>query len=95
MQPIRTLAELIHAVRNSLTLISSHAQYLVGKRPADAAEGEELRVIHEEAERAACLLSMVPQNLARAPVQDLEREGSGTVDQPRGAGGARHEKARR
>ncbi len=67
MHPIRTLEDLVHAVTNSLGLISSHAQYLLGK--ADVASGkDELAVIYEEAERAAVLLSVLPENLRHTPL---------------------------
>lgn len=82
MHPIRTLENLIHAVTNSLSLISSHSQYLLGKRAAIGPGTEELQVIYDEAERAARLLSLVPQGLARIPIQDAPDASS-----PRGARG--------
>lgn len=106
MRPIRTLEDLIHSVTNSLTLISSHSQYLLGKRPAGAAGAAELQVIYEEAELAASLLGLVPRGLARLPVQDTppgttmggqppESLDPLAVEQPRGAGGPSHGKRRR
>lgn len=70
MRPLRTLEDVIHTVTNSLSLISSHSQYLGGKLPAGALGEEELQIIREEAERAASLLGLVPQGLARTPIQD-------------------------
>jgi nitrogen-specific signal transduction histidine kinase len=68
VHPIRTIEDLIHTVTNSLSLISSHAQYLQGKREGDAAALEDLQVICDEAERAAGLLGLVPQSVARIPI---------------------------
>ena len=70
MQQIRTLEDLIHAVTNSLSLISSYSQYLLGKREAAGPGSEDLEIIYDEAERAARLLSIVPQGLARAPIHE-------------------------
>ena len=68
MGPLRTLEDLIHAVTNSLCLISSHAQYQLGKSTPASVGNDEFRVIYEEAERAARLLSLVPRNLASVPI---------------------------
>ena len=88
MNPIRTLEDLIHAVTNSLGIISSHSQYLLGKRPAGVKGAEELQVIYEEAERAASLLNLVPRGLAKVPIQD-ESNDPQTVERPGGVvGGA-------
>lgn len=95
MRPIRTLEDLIHAVTNSLSLISSHSQYLLGKWAGDADGAEQLQLIREEAERAARLLSLVPRSRARIPVQGVQRLDPRVVEQPRGAGGAGHGKGRR
>ena len=66
MRPVRTLEEVIHDVTNALSLISSQSQYLLGK----TADSEELQIIYEEAERAAGLLGLVPQGLARSPLHE-------------------------
>jgi hypothetical protein len=92
---MRTLEDLIHAVTNSLSLISSQSQYLLWKRCADAKGTKELQVIYEEAERAAGLLSLVPRGVARVPIQNAQRLGPRTVGRSRGAGGAGHGKGRR
>ena len=70
MRQVRTLEDVIHAATNALTLISSHSQYLLGKLPREARGMAELQIIYEEAERAARLLSLVPQGLAQSPVQE-------------------------
>jgi hypothetical protein len=70
VRTIRTLEDVLHAATNSLSLISSHSQYLLGKPQGETPGTEELRIIYEEAERAATLLSLVPQGLARSPIQD-------------------------
>jgi hypothetical protein len=95
VRPIRTLEELIHAVMNSLSLISSHSQYLLGKRPPDAKSAEELQVIYEEAERAASLLSMVPRGAAKVPVQDAQGRDPLMGGRPQDADGVDHGKRRR
>ena len=69
MRSAETLEDVIHAATNSLTLISSHAQYLLGKLPRETRGMAELQIIYEEAERAASLLSLVPQGLAQSPVR--------------------------
>jgi hypothetical protein len=89
------LEDLIHAVTNSLSLISSHSQYLLGKQSADAKGTEELQVIYEEAERAASLLLLVPLGVATVPIQESQSHGSRTFEQPPGAEGAGHGKGRR
>jgi hypothetical protein len=70
VRPVETLEDVLHAATNSLTLISSHSQYLLGKLEREAPGMAELQIIYEEAERAASLLSLVPQGLARSPIQD-------------------------
>jgi len=70
VHPIRTLEDLIHAVMNLLSLISSHSQYLLGKREAISPGTEELRIIYDAAERAARFLSLVPQGLAKIPIHE-------------------------
>ena len=77
MQQIRTLEDLIHAAMNSLSLISSHAQYLLGRRDRAAPGAEDLQVICDEAERAARLLGLVPQGLAKIPIHEAADAGPG------------------
>jgi hypothetical protein len=76
---IHTLEDVIHAVMNSLCLISSQSQYLLGKHD-EAANGKasELEVIWDEAVRAAQLLNLVPEGLARTPIDDGEIETRAT-----------------
>lgn len=69
MQTVQTLEELIHAVMNSLSLISSQSQYLLSKLGSEDRSKKELMTIWEEAERTARLLSLVPQGLANVPVR--------------------------
>lgn len=95
MQSIRTLEDLIHAVTNSLSLISSHSQYLLAKRAVPGPASEDLGIICDEVERAARLLGLVPRELASANIQE-------TVAPPRGLarckdtqGVTRHEKNQR
>jgi len=70
MQPIRTLEDLIHAVTNSLGLISSHSQYVLDQPAAMGTRTEDLEIICDEAQRAAKLLSLVPRGLAQTPIQE-------------------------
>ena len=78
MRRFETLEDVLHAATNSLTLISSHSQYLLGKLAREAPGMAELQIIYEEAERAAILLSLVPHGLAQSPVQ--EPAGLETLD---------------
>lgn len=84
MHPIRTLEDLLHAVANSLSIISSYSQYLLGKRAATGSGTEELQIIYDEAEQAARLLSLVPQGLARIPIHDAP--GASSPREARGEG---------
>jgi phosphoribosylcarboxyaminoimidazole (NCAIR) mutase len=68
MHPIRTLEDLIHAVTNSLSIISSHSQYLLEKSESAGLEAKELRVIYDSADRAARLLGQVPESLTKMSV---------------------------
>jgi len=72
VRQIRTLEDVLHAATNALTLISSHSQYLLGKLPPETLGMGELKIIYQEAERAASLLGLVPQGLAKSPVLELE-----------------------
>jgi hypothetical protein len=65
MRSIRTLEDLVHAVANSLTLISSQAQYLLSRQATHIRDREELQIICEEAQRAASLLCLVRNSLVR------------------------------
>ena len=80
---VSTLRELLHEVRNSLSLVSGHAQYLLLKTPGEAPS--ELRIIRREAERAVSLINLVPDSLAElalpaAPLTDAD--GGGDADRP-------------
>ncbi|MDD5309187.1 MAG: hypothetical protein PHU25_17885 [Deltaproteobacteria bacterium] len=95
MRPIRTLEDINHAVTNSLSLISSHSQYLLGKQEEGTPGKDELQIIYEEAERAASLLSLVPQGLARIPIQDPPPADLRAGGRRAGAGDASHGKGQR
>ena len=69
MHTIRTLEDLFHAATNALSLISSHAQYLLGKNGM-AAGKEELEVIHDAAERTVVLLTLLPTELLKTPIPE-------------------------
>jgi hypothetical protein len=95
VHPIRTLEDVIHAVTNSLSLISSHSQYLLGKLEGGAPGKGQLQIIYEEAERAASLLSLVPQGLARIPIQEPTTADSRPHARRAGAGEVSHGKGQR
>lgn len=80
MRRVETLEDVLHAATNSLTLISSHSQYLLGKLAREAPGMAELQIIYEEAERAAILLSLVPHGLAQSPVQEPDLHGPRELD---------------
>jgi hypothetical protein len=69
VHPIRTLDDLIHAVTNAISIVSSHSQYLLEKAEEAGLETKELRVIYESSERAARLLGQIPKSLAETPIQ--------------------------
>lgn len=94
MPPIRTLEDVIHTATNSLSLISSHSQYLLGKQEKGAPGKAELQIIYEEAERAASLLGLVPEGLSRISIQDSATTGSQTRTGRAGDGDVRHGKGR-
>ena len=95
MRPIRTLEDVIHAATNSLSLISSHSQYLLGKLDGRASEKDELRIIYEEAELAASLLGLVPQGLAQSAIQEPTTGDSRLFARGAGAGDVSHGKGQR
>ncbi len=86
MQPVRTLEDLLHDVTNSLSLISSHAQYLLARHEATAQGAEQLQVVYDEAERAAALLRLVPQGLARSPIEGTTCPGRDGARDPEDSG---------
>jgi hypothetical protein len=97
VRPIRTCGDLIHAVANALSVISSHSQHLLGKRPLDqgaSGEREGLEVIYEEAERACRLLGRLPSGVAKLPVAGAAGMGPRPARAPRGAKGAGHGQGR-
>ena len=71
MHPIETLEDVLHAVTNMPNIISLHSQYLLCKRELVRPPAEELRLIHDEAQRAASLLRRVPPGLARSPIEEI------------------------
>jgi hypothetical protein len=65
---LRTLRDLLHSLRNALSVISGHSQYLLGQSPAQKLCGDELRVIRRAAERAARELVLVPESIVGVPL---------------------------
>jgi nitrogen-specific signal transduction histidine kinase len=76
---VSTVRELLHAVRNSLSLISGYTQYLLLKTAPGQAPAPELRIICRETERAVSLLNLVPE-----PFADLALPTAASADPPRG-----------
>jgi hypothetical protein len=68
MQTILTLEDLIHAMTNSLSVISGHSQHLLTKEAIAGKEREDLVVIREQAERAVNLLELVPRDVVKRRV---------------------------
>jgi hypothetical protein len=95
VRPIRTLGDAIHEATNSLSVVSSHSQYLLGKLELGTPGREELEIIYEQAERAASLLGLVPRGLARSPIQDPVTADSRPGTARAGARDARDGKGRR
>ena len=58
----RTMRDLLHDLRNSLSVILAHAHLLVS-RPWMGSGVEALRVICQESSRMAGMLSLIPDNL--------------------------------
>jgi hypothetical protein len=65
MHPILTLDDLVHALNNSLSVISGHAQHLLTKPAIAGAAREDLMIIHEQAEHAAKLLDLAPRGMGQ------------------------------
>jgi hypothetical protein len=61
--PPMTVRDLLHSLRNSLGLISGHAQYLLDHSPARNLCEDELRVIRRAADKAARDLVLVPESI--------------------------------
>jgi len=64
MRKISTLQDLIHAINNSLCIISSHSQYLQARLDPSAGGARELDIVRSEVDRAAKLLELVPRDMA-------------------------------
>jgi hypothetical protein len=75
----RTMSDLLHELRNSLSVILAHAHLLVS-RPWMGSGVEALRVICQESSRMAGMLSLIPENLGGVAL-----DGEGVVDPHSGA----------
>jgi len=65
----RTMRDLLHDLRNSLSVILAHAHLLVS-RPWMGSGVEALRVICQESSRMAGMLSLIPENVAGVALDD-------------------------
>jgi hypothetical protein len=74
----RTMRDLLHDLRNSLSVILAHAHLLVS-RPWMGSGVEALRVICQESSRMAGMLSLIPDNLGGVTL-----DGDGAADPRRG-----------
>ena len=75
----RTMRDLLHDLRNSLSVILAHAHLLVS-RPYIGSGAEALRVICQESTRMAGMLSLIPDNLGGVTL-----DGDGLEDPRSGA----------
>ena len=75
----RTIRDLLHELRNSLSVILAHAHLLVS-RPWMGSGVEALRVICQESSRMAGMLSLIPENLGGVAL-----DGEGVVEPRSGA----------
>jgi len=64
----RTMRDLLHDLRNSLSVILAHSHLLVS-RPWMGSGVEALRVISQESTRMAGMLSLIPENLAGVTIE--------------------------
>jgi nitrogen-specific signal transduction histidine kinase len=71
-QSLHTVRDLLHSLRNSLSLISGESQYLLSKPAVDALCGHELRIIQRASERAASELDRLPASLSSTPLEPPE-----------------------
>ena len=65
---VGTVRDLMHAVRNSLSLILGYS-HILRTRPLAQASPESLQTICRESERIARLLSLIPESLGEVAVQ--------------------------
>jgi hypothetical protein len=75
----RTMRDLLHDLRNSLSVILAHSHLLVS-RPWMGSGVEALRVICQESSRMAGMLSLIPDNLGGVTL-----DGDGPEDPLTGA----------
>jgi len=79
----RTMRDLLHDLRNSLSVILAHAHLLVS-RPWMGSGVEALRVICQESARMAGMLSLIPDNIGGVTLdgEDVVDPNSGTPRRP-------------
>ncbi len=66
-QASRTVRDLLHEIRNSLSVILAHA-HLLASRPWMGSGVEALRIICQESSRMAGLLSLIPDRLGEVAI---------------------------
>ncbi|MFZ4579554.1 MAG: hypothetical protein ACOYOB_14270 [Myxococcota bacterium] len=82
MKSLQTVDELVYALRDCLTVISTHAQVLLAQQGHRDGTADGLTAIHQAAERAAALLHMVtptPDAAQQAPSADAGAVASETT----------------
>jgi nitrogen-specific signal transduction histidine kinase len=67
-EPMRTVRELLHEIRNSISVVLAHA-HLLASRPWIGSGVEAIRTICQEAHRIAALLSLLPSDFAESAVE--------------------------
>jgi hypothetical protein len=82
MDASRTMRDLLHDLRNSLSVILAHAHLLVN-RPYIGSGMEALRVICQESTRMAGMLSLIPDNLGGVTLGGDDVEDPAGAAQPR------------
>jgi len=84
----QTVRDLLHSLRNCFSLISGHAQYLLGQPGVQGLCEEELRIIRRAAEQAANDLDLVPDCAIGIPLLTRTRGGD-AAEPPASDGGTR------
>ena len=74
-EPMRTVRELLHEIRNSISVVLAHA-HLLASRPWIGSGVEAIQTICQEAYRIAALLSLLPADLGDAPIESGTGEGT-------------------
>jgi hypothetical protein len=69
MEAARTVRDVLHDIRNSISVVLAHA-HLLASRPWIGSGVEAIRTICQEAHRIAALLSLLPAEMADVRIDD-------------------------